>query len=127
MWADLKMNHASATRTRGEIVLIVMAVAVISVLMWTISSLARGQVQKAELRDAARQSQRVEMARCWQESAGPQAMRNCMTDVQVQTAQVIDRSYGLAQQPVARDETQNVPVAASGNVSGGVSMISMRY
>lgn len=120
MWADLKMNHANATRTRGEIAVIALAAAVIAVLLWTITSLARDQVHKAELRDALRNSQRVAMARCWQESQSPMAMRGCMAEVRDQTARALDQSYGL---PERAEPVAAVPVV----VTGDVSLVSLKY
>ena len=120
MWADLKMNHVNASRTRGEMIVIVLAAAAIAVLLWTITSLAREQVHKAEMRDALRNSQRVAMARCWQDSPNASAMRSCMADVRVQTARALDESYGL---PASATAVAEVPVL----VSGDVSLVSLKY
>lgn len=123
MWADLKMNHAATVRIRGEMLFIALAVAAIAVLLWTMTSIARDQVHKAELRNSLLQSQRTATARCWQEAPGPLAMRSCMADVQGQTAQAVDQSYGLAQQPEDRDTMRN----SRARVTANVSTASMRY
>ena len=102
---------------------IALAVAVIVVLLWTMTSIARDQVHKAELRNSLLHSQRTAMARCWQEAPGPVAMRSCMADQHLQTGQALDQSYGLAHQPEDRDAIQNTPVPVSANVS----RVSMRY
>jgi hypothetical protein len=119
MWADLKVNHVNATRTRGEILIIAMALAAIAVLLWTFTSVATGQVRKADLRDALRESQSAAMARCWQETPDVQAMRNCKAQVREQTTLALDRSYGLPQQPSTTDAADDTPMT--------VSTVSMRF
>lgn len=115
MWAELKMNHANNRRTRGEIAIIAVSLALIGVMLITFVTLARAQVHKAEMREALRQSQRVAMARCWQDSVSPLAMRACMADVRTQTARALEESYGLP--------AREAPVA----VQADMAVVSYRY
>lgn len=99
MWAELKMNHVNTSRTRGEIATMAtigVAVVLIAVLLTTFTSLAKDQVRKAELRDSLLLSQRMALVRCAEESSSAPAMRSCMADVRLQTAQALNESYGLA-------------------------------
>jgi Tfp pilus assembly protein PilO len=123
MWADLKMNHVNATRTRGEIIVIAIALAAIAVLLWSFTSVAQGQVQKAGLRDALRESQGVAIARCWQETPDVPAMRECKAQVRERTSMALDQSYGLPQRAMMDTMTQDSPMS----VSAGASTVSMRY
>ena len=95
MWAQLKMNHAAATRTRAEVVVIAVALALIAFMLAGITMLARDQVHKAELRDALRHSQQQAMSRCWVDAPNPLAMRNCAAEVALQSGMALDQTYDL--------------------------------
>ncbi len=117
MWAELKMNHETTSRTRGEIATIAtigLAVVLIGVLLTAFAGLAKDQVRKAELRDSLLLSQRMALVRCSEESASAAAMRSCMNEIRLQTADAPNESYGLATQ------------AASPTVAAGVSLVSLR-
>ncbi len=118
MWAELKMNHANTTRSRGEIAIVVVALVLIGVLLTSFTTLAMSQVHKAEMRESLRQSQRVAISRCWQDSPTALAMRGCMAEVRLQTAKALDASYGL---PGAAEAA--TPLASN---HAGVSVVSLR-
>lgn len=114
MWAQLKMNHATATRSRAEVVIIAVALALIGLMLAGITMLARDQVHKAELRDALRQSQNMAMSRCWVDAPNPVAMRSCAAEVALQSGMALDQTYDLP--PRAR------PAAVA-----DVSVVSFKY
>ena len=99
MWAQLKMNHATATRSRAEVFIIAVGLALICVMLTGITMLARDQVHKAELRDALRQSQSSAMSRCWADAPNPLAMRSCAAEVALQAGMALDQSYDLPARP----------------------------
>ncbi len=115
MWTELKASHANAVRTRGEIIFFAVSLVLIGILLATLTAVIRDQVRKAEIRDSLRVSQRAAMARCWQDSPNPAAMRGCMTEVSGQTARALDYSYGLP----AREQ----PVS----LQADVSLVTLRY
>ena len=114
MSTALKMNTTTAPN-RVELAVIAVAIVAIGVLLAMIVSLLQGQVHKAAQRDAMMQSQRVAMARCWQDSPSPQAMRSCMSDAGQKSARAPGESYGTAlrEQPVS--------------VQADLSTVSLRY
>lgn len=122
MWADLKMNHVNTSRSRGEIIVFAVALVLIGVLLTSFATLARSQVQKAEMREALLQSQRIALTRCSEDSPTGLAMRACMSEVRLQTAQALEVSYGLAGRT-----TRTAPMAsAHAGVSTGMSLVSLR-
>ncbi|MBC7377974.1 MAG: hypothetical protein H7346_11165 [Burkholderiaceae bacterium] len=114
MWAQLKMNHATATRSRAEVIIIAVALALIAVMLTGITMLARDQVHKAELREALRHSQQLAMSRCWVDAPNPLAMRNCVAEVALQSG-------------MAPDQTYDLPTRASTAPVSDISVVSFKY
>ncbi len=124
MWAELKTSHFNATRARVELAIAAVALALIAVLLTTFTTLATGQVRKAELRQALVQSERQAIVRCADESASAFLMRSCMAEVRMQTAQALSESYGLATRAPAPAVAANQ--AAPSTLAAGVSLASLR-
>ena len=112
MWAQLKMNHETASRSRAEVIIIAVAMVLIAAMLSGFTMLARDQVRKAEMRDALQQSQSSAMSRCWADAPNPLAMRNCSAEVQSRMAP--DQSYDLP--------ARSRPAAVS-----DVSVVSFKY
>lgn len=93
MWAQLKTDHVTATRSRAEIIVIGVACVLIAVMLTIFATVARDQVRKAELRDALVQAQSTAIARCWANALNPSAMRSCSAELASQVG--MNPSYDL--------------------------------
>ena len=136
MWDQLKANHANAIRTRGEIIIIAVALVLIGVLLASFATVAQGQVRKAEMREALRQAHRVALARCWDESPTAFAMRGCAAQASLQAARALEESYGLpagASSGLPPEATHaGIPQGLAQRqgfaqgIAGGISLVSLR-
>jgi len=133
MWDQLKADHANAIRRRGEIIIIAVALALIGVLLASFATVARGQVQKAEMREALRQAHRMALARCWDESPTAFAMRGCAAQASLQAARALEESYGLPGRatPALPEATHaGIPSGISSGIASGfpagISLVSLR-
>ncbi len=86
---------AAGVRSRLQTLVVAVAAVLALVLLWSMVSVLQAQVAKAEQREALIQTQRQEVARCWQQGASALMVRACVADVRWRTANALDESYGL--------------------------------